>query len=288
MKIRAVLASLLVMLMLVGPAYSLDVVGRPEAIPGFEVDPSADIDCTRSFVNILVQGTGLGLYPDIAGKPKYGIGVFRQQGSGFVVGNYIITAAHVVNPTSVQIRTEDGSLFMGPIIHVRDIMIWISGSPARIFHIDVAEDYAVLVFDGPCSWVESVKMAITETFDWFVSIFGFYSVDKLHPGDEVYAVVRVRDDNGGMTSMGHLVKGKILSGKPILPAGYEDSLPWFGLSDFTTDLPIIPGDSGSAVIGFINGVPYVIGIARAAGRIGDQQYTYAVRIDFVLLITEAR
>lgn len=277
-------ASILIVMItfLPGLVYPFDQIGKPEVIPGF-ADPTAQIDFTRSVVNINVLGTGLGLYPDENGLPKYGVGVFGMSGSGFMVGNYIITAAHVVNPTDILIRTPDGTQFYGPLINVTEMSIIVSGSPAKVFHINVEQDYAILVFAGPCSWAQDIGIRAANTWDWLLSLFGFAQIDKIHEGDAVYALVRVRDEEGNRTGLVKLVQGVIISGDVVVPPGYEGSLPWFNMNDFTMKLEIRPGDSGSPVIMFEDGVPYLVGIARAAGL----GFSFATRIDFIKLVTES-
>ena len=278
---------LVILMLLPSLAFPLDQVGDPKAIPGFETE--TQVDTTRSVTTITVQGTALGLYPDEQGRPKYAYGVFGMQGSGFIVNNYIITAAHVVNPTSLVVRMPDGAQFDGPLVHVKDMTIVAGGSPARIFYINVAEDYAILIFDTPCQWFRNLTIKTMDTWANLLTIFGFYPINKLHSGDQVFAIVRVRDENGARTTMSEVRTGVIRAEKPVVPLGYEDSLPWFSMDDFTTDLVLYPGDSGSPIIGFEDGVPYLIGIGRAAGtdpKTGDV-YSWCSRIDMVKLITDS-
>jgi hypothetical protein len=276
---------LAILFLLPSLAFPLDQVGNPKAIPGFETE--TQIDSTQSVVNITVLGTALGLFPGDDWKPHYGYGVFSMGGSGFVVNNYIITAAHVVNPTSCTIRKPDGMQFTGPVVNVTEMMIIVSGSPARVFSINIEEDWAILVFTGPVPWLQNLKMQCTDTIHYFLSIFGWYAENQLHPGDMLVAIVRVRDADGNRTTMSELRVGKVVADKPIVPPGYEDQLPWFNLNDFTMDINLLPGDSGSPIIGFIDGVPYVVGVGRAAAQIEDQIYSYATRIDTVKLITDS-
>ena len=279
-KIASVVLAIL--MLLPGLAFPLDQIGNPQAIPGFETE--TQVDYTRSIVNINVLGTGLGLYPDEQGRPKYAYGVFGMQGSGFIVNNYVVTAAHVVNPLTITVRTPDGSQFEGPLVNVQSMQIVVSGQAAKIFYIDVSNDYALLVFDTPCSWLQNLKMQCTDTFHYFLTLFGWQTEDQIHVGDAVVVIVRVRDDEGNRTTLAEVRMGKIVANYPYVPGGYEKYIPWFGMDDFTMDVEVLPGDSGSPVIGFIDGVPYLIGIARAAGG----GYSYAVRIDYIKLITDAR
>ena len=286
-RLKKYMAVIIVVIMLASPVLALDQVGNPAAISGFETEQT-NIDTTRSVTTVTVQGSGLGLYPDDNGRPRYGYGVFGMRGSGFIVNNYIITCAHVVNPTQVLIRMPDGNTFYGPLVNVTEMMIIVGGSPARLFSINIEEDWAILVFTGPAAWFQNLKAQCTDTIFYFLTIFGFIAVDQLHPGDMLIAIVRVRDADGNRTGMSELRVGKVLADKPIVPPGYEDSLPWFNLNDFTMDILMLPGDSGSPILGFIDGVPVVIGIGRAAASFPTgEYYAYATRIDVVKLITDS-
>ena len=270
-----------------GLALPLDQVGSLQAIPGFETQQTG-VDTTKSVTTITVQGTGLGLYLGDDGLPKYGYGVFGMQGSGFIVNNYIITAAHVVNPTSAVIRCPSGEQVLGPLVNVTEMTIIVGGSPARLFSINIEEDWAILVFSGPTPWFQNLKMQAAETYIYILTIFGFYAENQLHPGDQIFAIVRVRDAEGNRTDMSEVRTGKIIADKPIVPPGYEDGLPWFNLNDFTMDIMLYPGDSGSPIIGFIDGVPCIIGIGRAAANFPTGEYLgYATRIDIVKIITDS-
>jgi hypothetical protein len=286
-RFKKFMAIIIVLVMLLpGLAFPLDQVGDPKIIPGFETEIT-NVDTTQSIVTIITQGTGLGLYPGDDWKPRYGYGRFGMEGSGFIVNNYIITAAHVVNPTEVLIRCSDNSQFWGPLVHVKDMSIIVGGFPARVFSINIEEDWAILVFDGPALWFQNLKMQCTDTIHYFLTIFGWYAENQLHPGDMLIAIVRVRDAAGDRTSLSEIRIGKVLSDKPIVPPGYEDQLPWFNLNDFTMDINLLPGDSGSPILGFIDGVPYIVGVGRAAAYINDQVYSYATRIDVVKMITDS-
>lgn len=285
-KLLRCMLSVLLVLSLTVPAWALDVAGDTKLIPGFE-EQTTGVNTSQTITTVTVSGTGLGLYPGEDGKPHYGYGYFGGQGSGFIVNNYIITAAHVVNPTNVVIRMPSGEQYNGPIVNVKDIQISVGGSPARVFSINVELDWAILVFDGPAPWFQNWTVKLTETYYYLLTIFGFVAQNNLHEGDMVVAVVRVRDAEGNRTLLSEVRIGKIIADKPVVPPGYEDNLPWFNLYDFTIDVELYPGDSGSPVIGFVDGVPYVIGIARAGAHINGVCYSYATRIDIVKIITDS-
>jgi hypothetical protein len=286
-RLKKYMAVIVVVIMLASPVFALDKEGNVATIPGFATETTG-VDTSQSVVNITVQGNALGLYPGDDWKAKYGYGVFGMQGSGFCVNNYIITAAHVVNPTQVLIRRPDGSQFWGPIVNVTDMTIIVSGSPARVFSINIEEDWAILVFTYPTPWLQNLKIKCTDTIHYFLTLFGWYAENQLHPGDMLVAIVRVRDAAGDRTTLSELRIGKVVADKPIVPPGYEDQLPWFNLNDFTIDILLLPGDSGSPIIGFIDGVPYLVGIGRAAVELPTgEYYGYATRIDTVKMITES-
>lgn len=251
------LVTLVLVFTLAMPAWAFDVAGDPRLVPGFETE--AQVDSTQSVVTVTVQGSGLGLYPGDDWRPRYGYGTFTMQGSGFIVNNYIITAAHVVNPMSVFIRCPDGSLFEGPLVNVTEMMIIVGGSPARVFSINIEQDWAILVFTGPAAWIRNLSTKCADTISYYLTIFGFIAVDQIHPGDMLIAIVRVRDAEGKRSTKSELRFGKVIAAKPIVPPGDEDALPWFNLNDFTMDVLLLPGDSGSPILAFLDGVPVIVG-----------------------------
>lgn len=280
------LVSLVLVFTLAMPVWAFDVAGDPRLIPGFETESL--VDSTQSVVTVTVQGSGLGLYPGDDRSPRYGYGTFGMQGSGFIVNNYVITAAHVVNPMSVFIRCPDGTWFEGPLVNVTEMMIIVGGSPARVFSINVEQDWAILVFTGPAAWIRNIPTKCADTIFYYLTMFGFIAVDQLDPGDMLIAIVRERDADGNRTSMSELRFGKVIAEKPIVPPGYEDSLPWFSLNDFTMDIWMLPGDSGSPILAFLDGVPVIVGIGRASAEFpSGERYSYATRIDVAKLITDS-
>jgi hypothetical protein len=237
---------------------------------------SADFNATFTHVRITALGTAEGLYYD---KDRYRLRetFWMQKGSGFVVKDgYILTAAHVVIPDRVETQESSYSVRISEPLRVisRTILIHdYKDTPfiGQIYYIDEEVDTAIISYK---------KNDILKPM--------LYDVEYYHglveEGDIVCSLVHERDENGSMDYNLKLIYGKVIAPRPILPC--DDNVSWFNLFDVTLDLPIIPGDSGSAVFAFKDGTPVIIGIARAI-HMGQIKLSYMVRIPTAMKYIEA-
>ena len=260
-----------------------------------------------SYVKITTIGSAIGLAPIPPYESntwKKSEGSFLLQGVGFVTkGEYIITAAHVVHPTQISTNTNKYALYIDKPIKIlqRSIIITADievdqieyGKYAKIYYLDINQDIAILKFK-PDNVYESVPYELSETKHPREGGFGgYYSL--LRPGDSVAVIVRCRDKNRNWMDEFEIRYGKIISnGITGIP---KSMIPAFNMNDFTTDIKIHPGDSGTAIFAFSFGKPVIIGIIRANndqsslfGRIPLKHgaRSYATRIDFVKKILESR
>lgn len=269
-------------------------------------------DLEHSYVKITTIGVAEGLYPeyfDIYGTKKKWHkkeGAFVLQGVGVIVEGplkygYIITAAHVVNPLHIMLATDQSCLYQMPPIKVLERSIFIThetdleeigcgGVPAVIVHMDTKNDIALLRFKhGNIFSAVSYKLAETMYTDsWSGDSFSL-----IESGDSIAIIARKRDDHGNWVHGFEVRYGKIIS---EAVTGVEDEAKQaFCESDFTMDIKLYSGDSGSPIFAFKGGKPVIIGIARATnersfGRFNihrSEYRTYAARIDFIKLIIEA-
>jgi len=262
-----------------------------------------------SYVKITTIGSALGLVPisswsDIEeSKWKKSKGSFLLQGVGFVIkGGYIITAAHVVNPGQIVTNPNKYSRYIDKpikIIH-RSIIITAGteidrieyGTYAEIYYLDIKHDIAILKFD-PENIYDSLPYELYETRYLSEDGLGGFC-NLIQPGDSVAMIARCRDKNRNWAVGFEVRYGKIVSvGIEGIP---ENKVPAFNMNDFTTDIIIHPGDSGSAMFAFSFGKPVIIGIARAnndyyspLGRelAKENPRSYATRIDFVKKMLES-
>jgi S1-C subfamily serine protease len=301
-KLAKVLWILSLILALTAPAIALDREADIGTIPGF-----ANFD--TSVIEVWCVGKGLSMYPeaeqDAYGDwgivPYYKYGEFGQMGTGWVVqgGRFIITAAHVVTPSAILMKLTDTIEYIGPIVYATEMDIYVGKYKenkderrlvqARIFYINEETDVAILVVNGSIpNFLTSMEMQLCDTVDVHYTPFGVWTNDLMDYGDTVASIVRQRDVLGNMKEGYEIRKGRIVSGGIVLPDGVDRKAEiWFNLNDVTMDTLIIPGDSGSPVVGWIRGVPYLIGIARAAASDGETGLSYFTRIDFIKIITEA-
>lgn len=294
---------ILIMLFIVPSVWSFDT------LPGKfdkEFPPGRDyVDLSTSILDVWCIGVGEGSYPDLYSKtPSYlkGVGTFALGGTGFYVGNgYVITAAHVVLPKSIQIQAGKNFYWVVPINKEINKMILIGGSslldgnvPAEIIYVYEEYDLALLKLIGnwPAGEVVGYPLAWTLGNAWI----------PLKSGDAVAIVVPQRDENGNKRWYYEVRYGKVIATRPILPPGVDPSeLAWFNLNDITLELPVYPGDSGSPLFAFQDGKPVIIGIIRAIAisaeyitdpdgsmRVEYHIFAYATRIDLIKRIVETK
>jgi len=234
----------------------------------FHLDPLA----YETFVTVKTIGIASALYPDLkSGEYRWieGLCAFDIEGSGTVIASgYVITAAHVVEPDTVDVRTSMISIFRTRPREVlsRYILVFDSeGSPvlAQIYMIDTNRDIAILKL---------------QTNNFLIPFKAGLNPERAQftVGDVIAMVVHKRDKAGTMTNDLTIVWGKVVAKRAISCRG-EDKLPWFSMWDFTMKMEMQPGDSGSAIFVFHKGKPVLIGVGRAAmsNESGDLEYSYA-------------
>lgn len=257
--------------------------------------PMSYVDVSTSFTKVTILGTAEAYYPDYDARgnlvARKATGVFGQEGSGWYLGNgYWVTNYHVITPEQVVIQVSKNITFVTSPIKIVQMTITIGqntilGSvPATIVWSDQEQDLALLKVEGNWPAFKDPGYRMVGT--------GSYGSDLLYPGMSIATIVAIRQDpdNGDIskTPWFEVRYGHIVDTKPRLPGDLPpELLPWFSLNDVTTDIVIYPGDSGSPVFGFINGIPVYIGAFRAAAGYVDEQgivhyYSYFTRTDFLI------
>jgi len=254
------------------------------------------IDLSDRVVTVRTLGTGYGVILNTEVSPfRYEIreGVFGMEGSGFVrdlpFHKFIITNDHVISPSRVTIPISKNASWDTKIIYIKNKSIFIVGCTSaiegNILYTDPGSDIAVLFIDKNSPFRDT---DISFTFSWWMGVRGEYAIespDVLSDGDAVGVIVRKRDENGNKTSWYEMRIGKVVSTGVKLPGVVDVSaLTWFQPMDFTVDLTIYPGDSGSPVVMWLRGKPFIIGVARAVAWCGTtgERFAYATRLDFVV------
>ena len=254
------------------------------------------IDLSDRVVTVRTFGTGYGVMLNTeTSPPRYEIreGVFGMEGSGFVrdlpFHKFIITNNHVISPSRVSIPLSKNASWETKIIYIKNISIFIVGCTSaiggNILYTDPESDIAVLYIDRSSPFQDT---GIPLTFSHWYELHESYLVESpnvLSDGDAVGVVVRKRDEDGRKTSWYEVRIGKIVSTGVKLPGVVDISaLTWFQPMDFTVDLTIYPGDSGSPVVVWLKGKPFIIGVARAVAWCGTtgERFSYATRLDLVV------
>ena len=253
---------LLLVFFLTGKCYSYD---KDKSKLSFDIGNTA----YYTYVTVRTLGIATAMYPDISCSPpvwRAKKAFFQLDGSGSVIAkDYVLTAAHVVKPQKVQVQDTGVSCFRTRPFNIVSRMILIfdyrdEPTLAKIKMIDTNRDIAIL-------HCQPNNFLIPFTS----SIYPYKSI--LESGDIVAIPVHVRDENGEMTEEITVRWGTIISSRPVTED--NDFLPWFSLWDFTLDVPVLGGDSGSPVFAFYEGEPFLIGVARAGSIDLATYYSYA-------------
>jgi len=246
-----------------------------------------------SYVRICTHGTAEGLVP-INGKWQLATGAYHLNGVGFVIKDkYIVTAAHIVEPHGVcfafglyshfctyTLRTLTREIYVGSVLETGNSY---EDLHAEIFLLDLEHDLAILKIVGsPFIPLVSLEHEI-ECSLWNCSACQ-YGMGGLEVGDAVATIVRTRDEDHEWEYGFEVRYGKVVSPTVLLPETQDNphGHTWFNMWDFTTDLTVYPGDSGSPVFAFSNGKPVLIGVLRAASKEHmyaiHNKYGYVVRL----------
>ncbi|MHA2135853.1 MAG: S1 family peptidase [Candidatus Thorarchaeota archaeon] len=217
-----------------------------------------------TYIKLQVIGTALVASPE---RDAWHLveGFYEMSGSGYVpLNGYVVTAAHVVEPNDALVATGSATAMWTHVFKrlSRTIILTNFGfGPviAYVHYIDTDKDIAILRYNTP----HPVFAPFTAKFtheepqpDFFIMPWDY------EEGDAVAIVVRERDEDGARTSKVIVRTGKVLRWGP--KHDNPDAQAWLSINDVTTDALVLPGDSGSAVFVFKNGVPIYVGVARAS------------------------
>jgi hypothetical protein len=291
---RRLLAIITVFLFLVGSSIAYDKA--PGQFKEFS-NPDIAALLEQSIVPIIVTGSAIGTVPTFTSGThniewKFTEGTFAQAGTGYVIGNYIITAAHVVVPEHMMIQTGDHSFWGTWVVQVKSIRITIGrlfegGVTASIFYINQGDDLAILKFDVP--WLVAQPLGYKLANSWGyeqISPDKTSKVSYLNTGDAVAVIVKKRLPDGSQDWIYEVRYGKVITNYPSCPI-IEGFITGISDNDFVMDIPVLPGDSGAPVFAFKDGVPIVVGIVRGFVTNSTNEFvSYATKVDFVKRIVE--
>jgi len=270
-----------------------------------------------SYVKITTIGSAESLYPCKGSMNQTPFQKYRKVTSAFLIqgvggvikGNskygYIITAAHVVNPMTVSVVEEHNILYQSQPIRVLERSIFITndtglreigygGVSAIIVFLDIENDIALLQFENNNIFLP-IPYGLSYTSE--VDIYNNEIYSLLRSGDSVAVIVRKRDKGGDWIDGFEFRHGKVIS--EGVEGVENEAKPSFCKNDFTTDIKLYPGDSGSPVFAFRKGKPVIIGVARASNEVSfggflgvphperSEYRSYATRTDFIKSIIES-
>jgi hypothetical protein len=240
-------------------------------------------------VAVSASGRATGIeqtWQDGKAQRRLGSGDFALSGRGVVVGQFVVTAAHVVSPEKVALKLDEYTTIVSQVVAVQQTAIAVGtltgtgGIPATIVHLNHEADLAILHPENP-ALLHPFPYAPTAT--WW----------REHPGeansllgveDCVMALVPERDAHHFP-----LLGAEARIGKVIAPSAVSSSsavVAHLNSQTVTISTPVSPGDSGSPVVAFDMGRPRLVGIVSAT-RQPVEAKSYISRIDSLLPILEA-
>ncbi|MCK4648942.1 trypsin-like peptidase domain-containing protein [bacterium] len=261
------------------------VVGFGNTYDQVKPDPSViplDFYSEFSYVKVIANGTAIGMVWDIPVKMyRLKEGVWFQGGSGVIVGpGYVLTAAHVLKPDTIELSEGASSSRISDVIGITSrtvVIVDYKNDPiiTTVLYEDAATDLAILTYNyAQNSWLNPIPYPIE------------YLAEALKSGDVVCAVLHERDDRGRITSDIYLEWGTIAHAEPYAPENAVIAFlnPW----DITLWLTISGGDSGSPLFVFRNGQPILIGIIRAIYVQYPLFWAYAVQLPTITKFMHGR
>ena len=197
---------------------------------------------------------------------------FEQHGSGTVVNDQIVlTAAHVLIPRTVSTPESGVNVYHSYALkmHHRTVLIFDYKEEPTIgfvHWIDEIRDLALIRF------VPEPKQLVPMSFDWL------RNRTLLGDGDAISVIVHDRDEDMNLTSTIKVRHGHITKAGPTGPSDQIVA----SLNQFSITMDIFPlgCDSGSPVIGYIDGIPILIGVVKAYWTDGFLFYGYFVFVDY--------
>jgi hypothetical protein len=281
---RVWLLSVAWVLMLGGPAAAFDTACG-KVSPAFFAD---DVGYP-AVVEVSAVGQATGTYKDntAPGATRRLVsGQFALSGRGFVVGQFVVTAAHVVYPSKVEYRIDQHVTSTSVVVSVDQTTIYVGGTadtggmPAEIVHLSHRFDLAILRPEVP---LLLQSFPYPPAVSWW-SEFPGQASSLLRTGDCVIALAAERDANdailpGFEARAGHVIAPHAVSSEPSVVAGLNPDT-------VTISTRLIPGDSGSPVIAFDGGTPRLVGVVTAT-RHPFEPVSYISRLDPILPILEA-
>jgi hypothetical protein len=267
---------------------ALSLVGHAVAFDKTCGALSAAVEAVPPVVSVWTNGQATGTYMRVKqGMRQWRLeeGDFTLNGRGFVVGQFVVTAAHVVYPSKIELRLNPYVTTSAEVVAVQQTAVTVGDLrglgqvAAAIVHLNHRLDLAILRPQVPLQGAFPYPTAAT----WWGEGTGETS-SLLDTGDCIVALVRARD-----ASLTPLLQDEARQGNVLAPRAVSHQLSVIaGLSANTVSIttPVFPGDSGSPVVAFDAGEPRLVGVITAT-RQPFEAVSYISRLDPLLPILEA-
>lgn len=197
-------------------------------------------------------------------------GTFDLTGTGFFLNEYVVTAAHVVEPSKVFLRIGKYLSLQTYLFQIKHRLVSVGNTADEFF-------YAEIVYINVLSDLALLKVPSNNIFKPFKARY----TNELKAGDKIF-LVHYKQENGEYLEEIEIIWGKVVSVFSI----YGTKVPFFSPSDVATDIKAIYGDSGSPIFILRDGEPYVIGVMNKKLMFQGKEISYFSRIDYVLIFIE--
>ena len=154
-------------LVLLGQAVGFDQVCG--VLPGWSSAPTAQ---RSPVVTVHATGRATGTYmaqQEAGPRWRLGMGHFTSTGHGVLVGSFVVTAAHVVYPSKVEIPVHQWGAILTPVVSIVESTVTVrvqqeaGAIPADIVHLNHHADLAILYPKTPTA-VQPLEYPATETW----------------------------------------------------------------------------------------------------------------------------
>jgi hypothetical protein len=278
--------------------WTLSLIGTFSQVPpAFAFDKACGAVSTRSTAAVEVLPTVVVIHTSGQATGTYSVvhqgvrqwrleeGDFTLRGRGFVVGQLVVTAAHVVYPSQVELRLDPYMTTTTEVVSIQQTSVVVSDLqgtspvPASIVHLNHRLDLAILRPQVPLQ--EAFPYPTTVT--WWSEGTGEAS-SLLNTGDCIVALVAARDAMLIPLPQDEARQGSVLA--PHAVSHQRSVIAGLSANTVSISTPVFPGDSGAPVVAFDAGEPRLVGVITAT-RQPFEAVSYISRLDPLLPILEA-
>jgi hypothetical protein len=272
------------LLILIGTAAAFDA-----ACGNMATASSAVVQGFPAVVEVHSVGRATGTYRDskLGGATWHlSSGEFMLSGRGVVMGQFVVTAAHVVYPSQVELRLHEHTLTVSSVVNVDQMTVYVSTGAgtervrAEIVHLNHRFDLAIL---RPEVSLGLPAFPYRASVTWWRETAGEAS-SLLRTGDCVVALTAERNPYQVALPGSEPRAGRVVA--PYAVSSESSVVTGLNVNTVTISTLLLPGDSGSPVVAFDAGKARLVGVAIAT-RHPFEAVSYISRLDPLLPILEA-